>query len=241
MRVQVSERRKRFGLLLVSISSVFAVEGIANPGRGQQIVVSILLAVTLFASLRVAEARPTIFAPALMVTLALALLGIVAAISGHVPSDSVAGSNLLLVTMAPPAIVVGTVRTLRLRRQVTVEAVFGVLCLYLLLGMFFAFSYVLIGRLNGGSFFAQSIAPTTARCLYFSFTTLTTVGYGDLTAASNLGHTLSMSEALVGQIYLVTVVSLIVGNLGLRRDGLRARRLGDNVTPLGENVTDAQP
>ena len=44
-----------------------------------------------------------------------------------------------------------------------------------------------------------------------------TVGYGDLTAASNLGHTLSMAEALVGQIYLVTVVSLIVGNLALRR------------------------
>ena len=58
---------------------------------------------------------------------------------------------------------------------------------------------------------------TIANCLYFSFTTLTTVGYGDLTAASNLGHTLAMSEALVGQIYLVTVVSLIVGNLGLRR------------------------
>jgi hypothetical protein len=43
------------------------------------------------------------------------------------------------------------------------------------------------------------------------------VGYGDLTAESNLGHTLSNAEALVGQIYLVTVVSLIVGNLGLRR------------------------
>jgi hypothetical protein len=43
------------------------------------------------------------------------------------------------------------------------------------------------------------------------------VGYGDLTAKSNLGHTLSNAEALVGQIYLVTVVSLIVGNLGLRR------------------------
>jgi len=65
-----------------------------------------------------------------------------------------------------------------------------------------------------GRFFAQQDSTTVAHCLYFSFTTLTTVGYGDLTAASNLGHTLSVTEALSGQIYLVTVVSVIVGNLG---------------------------
>jgi hypothetical protein len=125
--------------------------------------------------------------------------------------------NLALVTMAPPAIILGIVRTLRLRRQVTIEAVFGVLCLYLLLGMLFAFLYAFIGKVNDGSFFAGGQAVTTAHCLYFSFITITTVGYGDLTAASNLGHTLSSAEALVGQIYLVTIVSLIVSNLGLRR------------------------
>jgi hypothetical protein len=55
-----------------------------------------------------------------------------------------------------------------------------------------------------------------SRCQYFSFTTLATVGYGDLTARSNFGHTLSVFEAVIGQVYLVTVVSLIVGNLGRR-------------------------
>jgi Ion channel len=99
---------------------------------------------------------------------------------------------------------------------VTIEAVFGVLCLYILLGMLFAGVYGSIDRL-GHAFFANGVHATTSRCLYFSFTTLTTVGYGDLTAAGNLGHTLAVSEALVGQIYLVTIVSLIVGNLGQRR------------------------
>ena len=56
-----------------------------------------------------------------------------------------------------------------------------------------------------------------SQCLYFSFTTLTTVGYGDLTARTDLGHTLAVFEALIGQIYLVTVVSLIVSNLGRAR------------------------
>ena len=91
----------------------------------------------------------------------------------------------------------------------------GVVCLFILLGMFFAFLYGAIGRL-GGSFFAQGDPATVARCLYFSFTTLT-VGYGDLTAASNLGHTLSVTEALTGQIFLVTVVSVVVANLRRRR------------------------
>ena len=138
-------------------------------------------------------------------------------------------SNLALVTLAPPAILVGIIRTLRMRSQVTIEAVFGVLCLYLLLGMFFAFVYAAIGRIDG-AFFAQSVDATTARYLYFSFTTLTTVGYGDLTASSNLGHTLSVFEALLGQIYLVTVVSLIVGNLR-RSPGRRIEEPAQLPTP----------
>ena len=88
--------------------------------------------------------------------------------------------------------------------------------MYILLGMFFSFIYGTIGHLSG-PFFANGADATVSRCLYYSFTTLTTVGYGDFTAASNLGHTLSVSEALFGQIYLVTIVSLIVANLGRAR------------------------
>ncbi|MFL5859500.1 MAG: potassium channel family protein [Solirubrobacteraceae bacterium] len=217
LRAQSRERRKRFGLLLLSITTVFAVEGIASPGRLQQVVVSILLAVTIVFSLRVADARRVIVMPTLVVSLVLVLASIVVAIAGNPQGVVVGIFNLLLVTIAPPAIILGTVRTLRARKQVTVEAVFGVLGLYLLLGMLFAFLYAFIGRVNGGSFFAGHQPVTAASCLYFSFTTITTVGYGDLTAGSNLGHTLSNAEALIGQIYLVTIVSMIVGNLGLRR------------------------
>ena len=79
-------------------------------------------------------------------------------------------------------------------------------------GGLFALVYGTIDRLAHG-FFVNGAPATPSNCLYFSFTTLTTVGYGDLTAKSNLGHTLSVSEALLGQIYLVTVVSVLVSNL----------------------------
>lgn len=97
----------------------------------------------------------------------------------------------------------------------------GVLTLYMLLGLLFAFVYGALDRLGEHAFFADGRAATTAHCVYFSFSTLATVGYGDFTAAGDVGHTLSILEALVGQIYLVTVVSLIVSNLG-RRDRSRA-------------------
>jgi hypothetical protein len=108
------------------------------------------------------------------------------------------------------------IRSLRARNKVTLEAVFGVLGLYILLGMFFAGIYGALYEFNH-SFFTNGLAGTAARCLYFSFTTLTTIGYGDVTASTNLGHTLAVTEGLLGQIYLVTIVSLIVGNLGRSR------------------------
>ena len=90
----------------------------------------------------------------------------------------------------------------------------GVLSLYILLGMLFGFMYGAIDHVGSGDFFAGGQSATVAHCLYFSFVTLTTVGYGDFAARTDLGHTLSNFEALLGQIYLVTVVSLIVSNLG---------------------------
>ena len=52
--------------------------------------------------------------------------------------------------------------------------------------------------------------------VYFSFSTLTTTGYGDFTAATSLGHALAVVETLVGQLYLVTVIAILVGNLARR-------------------------
>ena len=223
LRSASAERRKRFGLLLLAIVAVFVLEGVSTPGPWEQAVTAALLATTLLLALRVADVRPRVIRPVGLIALLLVVLSLVEAVAGNADGSAARVANLLLVTLTPPSVVLGIVRTLRARNQVTIEAVFGVLCLYLLLGLFFAFLYGAIGRIDG-TFFAQGVQVTTAHCLYFSFATLTTVGYGDLTAASNLGHTLSVSEALFGQIYLVTIVSVIVANLGRtrRRDAAAA-------------------
>jgi len=208
-------------VLLGAILTAFAVEGVASPAAWEQVLVTAMLGVTLLIALWTAEARPPIFLGVVVIVALLVVVSIVEAANGNVDGRAVRVANALLVLLAPPAIIVGVVRSLRARQTVTIEAVLGVLCVYILLGMFFAFVYGAINNVEGQAFFAGGAQATVSHCLYFSFTTLTTVGYGDLTASSNLGHTLSVSEALLGQIYLVTVVSLIVANLGRGRPGTR--------------------
>ena len=209
-------RRERYGVLLLAILAAFAVQGIATPGPWEQVIVSTLLAATVLLALRAAESKPRVMRPALVVAVLVVIASILEAAAGNVDGVAPRLANLLLIALAPGAIVVGVVRSLRAQGSVTLEAVFGVLCLYILAGMAFALVYGALDRISG-SFFSNGIDATGARCLYFSFTTLTTVGYGDLTAKSNLGHTLSVTEALLGQIYLVTIVSVIVSNLRPRR------------------------
>src|SRR5205085_3041411 len=89
-------------------------------------------------------------------------------------------------------------------------------CIYLLAGIFFSYIYRVVDLLEG-QFFAQKANAPAVDFIYFSFTTLTTTGYGDFTAGTSLGRMLAISEALVGQIYLVSVVALLVTNLGKER------------------------
>jgi hypothetical protein len=219
----MASHRERYGLLLGAIIIAFAIQGVAEPGKAEQIIVAVLLGATLLLALWTADTKPRVMWPAVLVVAALILTSVIETANGNVAGGATRVANALLVGLAPPAIVIGVIRSLRARQAVTLEAVFGVLCVYILLGMFFASVYGTIDRFGGAPFFAGGQSATVARCIYFSFTNLTTLGYGDFTARTNLGHTLSVSEALLGQIYLVTVVSLIVANLGRSRPAPKAQ------------------
>jgi hypothetical protein len=209
--------RQRYGLLLGALVVSFAVQGIVPGSAWQEVLVTALVGTTLVLALRAGEVDPRLVSVAAGVAVILVVVVAVPAASGHANDQAARLADGLLVVLAPPAVVVGIVRGLRARGAVTVQAVLGVLCVYLLIGMFCASLYGAIDRVGGQPFFADGVAATTSNCLYFSFTTLTTVGYGDVTGRTGLGHTLAVGEALVGQIYLVTVVALLVANLGRGR------------------------
>lgn len=210
--------RQRYGLLLACLFVLFVVLGIAPGGPWQDALITALAAVTLIFALRAGDVTPRVTAVATVFATGVAIAVVVLAAAGA-ETDAIARVAAgALVLIAPPAIALGVVRGLRERGGATIQAIMGVLCIYLLMGMFYAFLYGSIDRLGGAPFFNGGASATASHCLYFSFTTLTTVGYGDLTARTDLGHTLAVTESLFGQIYLVTVVAVLVSGL-TRRPG----------------------
>ena len=217
--------RVRYGLLLLATVLSVAVQGIVDPGPVQQVVVTALAGASLVLAFHAARLRASLvrFAAALAaVAVAVALLR---ATAGGIGEGAARTMNAVLIALGPPAVAIGIVRSLRESAEVQLQALMGVLCLYVLIGMAFGFVYGAIDLFGDEPFFAGGNTATVSHCLYFSLTTLATVGYGDFVAQSNLGHTLAVSEALIGQIYLVTVVSLIVSNLG--RPAQRRSRSAD--------------
>ncbi|MFM8562020.1 MAG: potassium channel family protein [Solirubrobacterales bacterium] len=145
----------------------------------------------------------------------IVVLSVLASIGGTA-SQSQAGNILtpavgfLLSIGAPLAIARDLIR----QPEVTTRSVIGAATIYLLIGVFFGQVYTLMASAGDNPFFAQGTDGTISERLYFSFVTITTVGYGDFTAATQLGRAFASAEALIGQLYLVTVISVLVGNLG---------------------------
>jgi hypothetical protein len=93
---------------------------------------------------------------------------------------------------------------------VTAQSIFGAISAYLIIGLMFAAFYAAMAQLGGGHFFAGSRPGNSETFQYFSFTTLTTLGYGDFTAAGNDGRAIAVLEALTGQVFLATLVARLV-------------------------------
>jgi len=195
-------------LLLVVASFVFAATAPDAPwSRGVFLLISIAtLVVTLWVSH--AGRWSYIAVAAVLVATALASAEITQGGNGLASAAGIASAAFVLWTIVEIARGVAGAGT------VNRQSVLGAVAIYLLLGILFMFIYSVVALLGSGPFFAQGTSGTPALRLYFSFITLTTVGYGDYTAASSLGHTLSIIEALLGQLYLVTVVAVLVSRLG---------------------------
>ncbi len=130
---------------------------------------------------------------------------------GHGTTEGLSGASGLLLSGTTIVVIV---RRLLSYGRITIATVFGLLSVYVLIGLSYGYGYLMANQFRHGGFFAQPGRGNLSDCMYFSLITMTTVGYGDLTAAFALGRMMASTEALVGQLYMVTVVALSVANLG---------------------------
>ena len=218
-------------MALFSIVLSILATALVGDSEWGRLVAAALVGATLLLILRTTEARGSVrLVAAVVVAVALLASALTATLGEEdLATWAVPAIGAFLALVAPLAVV----RALVHQRTVTYQTVLAALCLYLLGGMFFAFVYTVSGELGGSSFFVGEQAERTVDFLYFSFVTLTTTGYGDLVAATDFGRMLAVTEALLGQLYLVSVVAVLAANLG------RAR--GDWRTNLRPDPPDQKP
>jgi hypothetical protein len=206
-------------VLLLGVASI-AFAGTASDAEWTAGVLVLLQAATLVAALRtsgLARARSPLSIGLLLVSVAAAVAGLLW--QGSVVS-AVVGSISGALTAAIAVVVAATIVY---QREVDAQSIRGAICVYLLIGMFFVFVYGVLTTVGSTPFFVQGVDATRSLRVYFSFVTLATLGYGDYTPRGDLGRLLAVLEALIGQLYLVTVIAVLVSRIGPRGRNARAR------------------
>ncbi len=209
-----SAPRRTFSGVLVMVILAMTFQLAAPDDDWARVVAVALQGAVVLTALGAAGADQRIVHPAVVIVLVSVGLASVALVAlGDVGPAVPRLVSLLLVMVAPVAIVIGLKRELLADGRVTLQTVYAGLSLYLLLGMAFGFLFGFVQDVSDQPFFSGGVIGNQNDFLYFSLATLTTTGYGDFTAAQEIGRTFSVLEALFGQIYLVTVVALLVSNL----------------------------
>lgn len=204
-----------YGLVFVMVVVTLLATATLGDLRWGRALTCALMGATLLLTLRASQVRRGVMRVFAVVVAAAVIVSVVAVFTGGPESYRGLSSGIIIgfVVVAPVAII----RRLKAATSITMRTVMGALCVYLFIGLFFAATYGLVEVVGGDPFFVQLDEGTGVDFIYYSFITQATVGYGDLTPATDLGRMLAITEALLGQVYLVTIVAALVSNIGRAR------------------------
>jgi voltage-gated potassium channel len=208
-----SRVRDHFGvvLLLLIITVFFSISAPNEPWAW--LATTATLAATLTLAMLVSGARKWVVWAGIALAASGLGMGTIIVFTQADTRRYLSATCLLLTLLAAGAII----RRVRVHVEINMLTILGAVCIYVLLGMSFAFIFECVGEFGTRPFFTAHEAGTRSDYTYFSFVTMATVGYGDLTAQGGLGRAFAVTEGLLGQIYLVTTVAALVGNLGVTR------------------------
>jgi Ion channel len=218
-RLQVIQRiGDAYGLVLFLILTTFVVTMTLPPhgwlGRVAAVAVAGLTAVIALTSSDVRSGRVR------LATLAALVAIIAATLAAAVSSDALLGLAFLIDALLL-LVAAGTIlRRVVPSAEVEFRTILGAISVFTLLGLLFGFLFIALGHSQSGEVFTGVSHAETRDYLFFSYTTLTTTGYGNLVPAGETGQILAVFEMLTGQIFLVT---LVAGLVSLWRPAARAQ------------------
>jgi hypothetical protein len=233
-RTPPAERGGRYGLLLLLLVGTYLLAAFSGAKLATEVQV-VLFAFVLLVALR-SSPMP---APWPLVIGAVTVIGTAVTFwtSWNGSRDGKAAEDLwkaLLLLMA----VIMVVRRVLAKRTVTIQSIYGALSAYIIIGLMFASIFAAVDHLTTTDFFANGEPANTQTFQYFSFTTLTTLGYGDFTAGESGGRSIAVLEALTGQVFLATLVARLVAAYRTPEGPEQPGRPGRPQTEDGDLVVD---
>lgn len=207
-----------FGLVLLLVLLTYVLTSLLENHGWSAVLLTLATSATSVVALTSSHAHVRVVRVALLLSaLTVVLAGISAAAGGQTWLNF---ASLIQVSML--AIAMGAVlRRVVMTPNVGSRTILGALSVYTVLGLLFTFVYGAIDRIQGGPFFVGVTHPHGSDFIFFSYTTLTTTGYGDLVPGGQPGQMISGFEMMAGQIFLVT---LVAGLVSLWRPGEAIRR-----------------
>jgi hypothetical protein len=205
-------RRYTAAKLLIALGLLFAVTPFVEALKNGDLIEAVLVTVVLMSAvLAVGGRRRT-----LVLAIALMTPAVVGKWINHYWPDLCPPEIFLTVGLVFVAFVVTHLLTSVLRApRVNSEVLCAGIATYLLMGMLWVLAYTLVGRMNPNAF-AFSTGPNDSHTMtgfnafYFSFTTLSTAGYGDITPVSNGARMLAVTEMIAGVLYVAVLIARLV-------------------------------
>ena len=219
--IQRAERvTDAFGLVLALVLITFILTSlISNIGWGSVLIMASTGATSIVA-LTSSEAPPRYVHIAIYLSALSLALAVVGAVSGADLWLDLGGViQVTLLTVATVSVLIRVVTAV----EVNARVILGAISVYTTLGLLFGFTYEAIARVQDSPFFEGVPHLHHGDFLFFSYTTLTTTGYGNLVPSGQPGEMISTFEMLIGQIFLVTLVAGLV-SLWRPGEGLKRRR-----------------
>jgi hypothetical protein len=219
-RRRAERARDAFGLVLLLILTTYVLASVLPNHGWSAVLLTIVIGATSVVALTSSHARPIFARRALILAvIATALATVSAAFGGRLGLNAANFIEIGLLVVAMAAVL----RRVLTADNVSSRTILGAISVYTSLGILFTWAYGLIDRIEGGGFFGSGVATKGSDFLFFSYTTLTTTGYGDLVPTGQVGRMVSGLEMMLGQIFLVTLVAGLV-SLWRPGEGLLRRR-----------------